>query len=96
MDLSLIPLFSTLTGFTTEEVRENFMDVFNVYCEKDYIEEELKDIKFHYNGYRFSNLITENSVFSPYAVIQHLISMLDIFLYRKEKKNAKNKGTFFH
>ena len=52
MDLSLIPYFSTLTGFTTEEVRENFMDVINLYCETDYIEEELKDIKFHYNGYR--------------------------------------------
>ncbi len=90
------PLFSTLTGFTTEEVRENFMDVLNVYCEKDYIEEELKDIKFHYNGYRFSNSITENRVYSPFTVIKHFASMLNIFIDRKEKKNAKNKGTFFH
>ena len=90
------PYFNTLTGFTTEEVRENFMDVFNIYCEKDYIEEELKDIKFHYNGYRFTNFITENRVYSPYAVIQHLISMLKIFRHIKEKKNANNKGSFFH
>ena len=96
MDLSLDPSFNTLTGFTTEEVRENFMDVLNVYCETDYIEEELKDIKFHYNGYRFTNFITENRVYSPHVVIQHLISMLEIFIDRKEKKNAKNKGTFCH
>lgn len=84
---------SALIGFTTKEVRDNFIDVISVYCEEDYIEEELKDLKFHYNGYKFNNSVTENRVYSPVSIIKHLTSMLKIFMEIKEKKNQKNKGT---
>ena len=88
------PSFSFLTGFTTEEVRENFMDVVNVYCKKDYVEYE--DIESRYAGYRFSNLMRQNDLASLITIIQHFDSMLKIFMEIKEKKHEKNMRNFFH
>lgn len=93
--MSLETQFSTLIGFTNEELRENYIDVIKLYCEEDYIETELNNIKFHYYGYKFNVSETENRVFSPVSVIRHLASSLRVLLDIKQKKNAKNQGNVF-
>ena len=94
--MSLLNSFSGLIGFTEAEVRENFMDVIKVYCDEEYVETELNNLKSHYNGYKFCISDQEKRVFSPVSVIKHLKSSLDIFEEKKEKKNEKNKGIFYY
>lgn len=90
-DLSLEHSFSTLIGFTEEELKENYLDIIKFYCEEDYAQTELNNIKAHYNGYKFSVSPIENRVFSPISVIRHLESSLYIFQSIKQKKNPKNE-----
>ena len=91
-DVSLEPPFSTLIGFTKEELLENYMDVIKIYCEEDFIETELNNMELHYNGYKFNVSETENRVFSPVSVIRHLTSSLRVFQDIKQKKTAKNES----
>ena len=87
-DMSLKHQFSTLIGFTEAEFKENYIDIIKFYCEEDYVETELENIKSHYNGYKFSVSETENRLISPVSVIRHLKSSLIIF----QSPNHKNEG----
>ena len=86
--MSLKHQFSTLIGFTEAEFKENYIDIIKFYCEEDYVETELENIKSHYNGYKFSVSETENRLISPVSVIRHLKSSLIIF----QSPNHKNEG----
>ena len=68
------------------------MDVIKLYCDEDYIETELKNIKTHYNDYKFCSSQTDNTRICPESLIRHLESSLDIVQEIKEKKDERNQG----
>ena len=90
-DLSLDASLCDLIGFTESEVVDNFLDVIKIYCDESYIQQELKDLKINYNGYKFNNSITEKRVYSPVSVIKHLVSMLKRYKEIQKKKSQKSK-----
>lgn len=93
--MSLRNSLTDLIGFTEEELKENYMEVLKAYCEEDYIETELKNLKYQYNGYKFNVSETENRVFSPFSIISHFMTSLDNLSDLKQKKNEKNQSIFF-
>ena len=90
--MSLDTEFSTLIGFTEAELRNNYTEVIKTYCEEDYVEKELRNIKIHYNGYKFNVTKLENRVYSPVSVIRHFISSLEFFKEFQQKKNESNES----
>ena len=93
-DCSLEDSLTDLIGFTESEIRENYMDILKFYCHEDYIETELRNIKDHYNGYKFNISELENRVYSPVSVIRHFMSCLSVYETTKQKKNSTNEGIY--
>ena len=87
--------YTDLIGFTDTELRENYIDIIKFYCEEDYIETELRNIKYHYNGYKFNISQMEKRIYSPVSVISHFRSSLYVYQTMKQKKNATNEGILF-
>ena len=84
--------YCDLIGFSQKEFEENFLKAIHLYCESDYVETELNNIKNHFNGYKFNQSPQGVKVYSSFAVIQHFQKTLTNFLSFKEKKNALNIG----
>ena len=84
--------YCDLIGFSQQEFEENFLKVIHLYCESDYVETELNNIKNLFNGYKFNQSLKGVKVYSSYAVIQHFQKTLKKFIFLKEKKNAFNIG----
>ena len=84
-----------LIGFTESELRENYMDILKFYCHEDYIETELRNINYHYNGYKFNVSAVENRVYSPVSVIRHIKSSLFVYKTTFQNNNSTNEGILF-
>ena len=81
-----------MVGFSESDMRKYFSEVIALYCEKNYIDEEFSNMKSYYNGYKFDDSESEQRVYSPFSVLNHLGKMLQKCLDRNKKKNADNFG----
>ena len=75
-----------MIGFSQKELEENFLKLIRLYCEDEYVETELQNIKNHFNGYKFNTNPNGVTVYSSFAIVNHFENALDNFLSFKEKK----------
>ncbi|MFW6269218.1 MAG: AAA family ATPase [Bacillota bacterium] len=72
IELDMHPRFSTILGYTEEELRNNFREHFKVFANK--LEISLKELydkfKMMYNGFRFSD--EAEKVYNPYSIAKAL------------------------
>ena len=71
-DLTMIDRYSTMLGYTQEELEANFSDRIEALSQKmeKTKEETLKEIKHWYNGYRFSK--EDTRVYNPFSTLKLL------------------------
>lgn len=73
-DISLIPEFNNIVGFTEQEIRDNFAEYLVELSEIEElnVEELMEEIRARYNGYSWDG---EQKVYNPFAIINALSDM---------------------
>jgi hypothetical protein len=83
-DISLNDTFTTLLGLTDEEITTNLQEAITsvAHRRKEHEAQVLSDIKFWYNGYRFSSSESTLKVYNPFSLFSYFdTSKLDNYWF---------------